>query len=110
MNYQPALLGSTSHNGEYHFMGVNVIPHVFIGRIIGPFLKRKVLGEQPFAKNSFTDKSYIFPDNLRLIVRNENGVLGNRPLPITSLTQGKLRGSTFRFWFFCRLKDSKEGR
>jgi hypothetical protein len=71
MNYWPALLGS----GEYHFMGVNVMPRAFIGRIISPFLKRKVLGEQPIAKNSFTDKSHIFPDNLRLIARKRETAL-----------------------------------
>jgi len=45
-------------------MGVNKIKRVFIGRIIGPLLKKKVLGEKPFGKNSPTDKSYIFPDNV----------------------------------------------
>lgn len=42
-------------------MGKNLIPRVFIGRIIAPFLKSTVLGEQPFRKNSPTDKSYLFP-------------------------------------------------
>lgn len=45
-------------------MGKNVIKRVFIGRIIGTLLKKKVLGEKPFGKNSPTDKSYIFPANL----------------------------------------------
>ena len=47
-------------------MGMNKIPRVFIGRIIGPLLKPRVLGEKIFARNSPTDKSYIFPDNLEL--------------------------------------------
>lgn len=41
-------------------MGLNVIDRVFIGRIIGPLMKPSVLGKKPFAKNSPTDKSYIF--------------------------------------------------
>jgi len=44
-------------------MGMNFIKRLFIGRIIGSFLKPKVLGPKPFGKNSPTDKSYIFPDN-----------------------------------------------
>jgi hypothetical protein len=45
-------------------MGQNFIKRLFIGRIIGTLLKPRVLGEKPFGKNSPTDKSYIFPDNL----------------------------------------------
>lgn len=45
-------------------MGLNKIPRVFIGRLIAPFMKKKVLGEKPFGKNSPTDKSYIFPGDL----------------------------------------------
>lgn len=41
-------------------MGMNFIKRVFIGRIIGPIMKPKVLGEKPFGKNSPTDKTYIF--------------------------------------------------
>ncbi len=41
-------------------MGMNYIKRLFIGRIIGSFLKPKVLGAKPFGKNSPTDKSYIF--------------------------------------------------
>ena len=44
-------------------MGMNFIKRLFIGRIIGSFLKPSVLGPKPFGKNSPTDKSYIFPDN-----------------------------------------------
>jgi hypothetical protein len=44
-------------------MGVNVINPLFIGRIIGSFLKSKILGEKPFGKNSPTDKTYIFKDD-----------------------------------------------
>ena len=46
-------------------MGMNVIKRVFIGRIIGPLLKPRVLGEKIFARNSPTDKSYVFPDDLK---------------------------------------------
>jgi len=45
-------------------MGMNKIKRVFIGRIIGPLLKPRVLSEKIFARNSPTDKSYVFPDNL----------------------------------------------
>jgi hypothetical protein len=41
-------------------MGVNKIPRVFIGRIIGTLMKGRVLSEKPFGRNSPTDKSYIF--------------------------------------------------
>lgn len=41
-------------------MGKNFVKGVFIGRIISPFIKSRVLGENPFPKNSPTDKSYIF--------------------------------------------------
>lgn len=44
--------------------GLHSMPRAFIGRIIAPFIKKSVLGEKPFGKNSPTDKSYIFPDNL----------------------------------------------
>ncbi len=47
-------------------MGKNVIKRVFIGRIIGPLLRKKVLGEKPFGKNSPTDRSYIFTGPLNL--------------------------------------------
>lgn len=46
-------------------MGKHSIKRVFIGRIIGPLLKKKVLGEKPFGKSSPTDKSYIFPADLK---------------------------------------------
>ena len=46
-------------------MGKNIIKPLFIGRIIGSFLKRRVLSEKPFGKNSPTDKSYIFKDELK---------------------------------------------
>ena len=43
-------------------MGGNNIPRLFIGRILGSLLKRTVLSEKPFSKNSPTDKSYVFKD------------------------------------------------
>src|SRR6188474_1768950 len=44
-------------------MGQNFMKPLFIGKIIGVFMKSKVIGEKPFGKNSPTDKSYIFPVN-----------------------------------------------
>jgi hypothetical protein len=44
-------------------MGRHFPKKMFIGRIIGLFLKSKILNEKPFAKNTPTDKSYIFQDN-----------------------------------------------
>ena len=44
--------------------GKHNMSRAFIGRIIGPIIKKQVLGDKPFRKNSPTDKSYIFPDNL----------------------------------------------
>lgn len=42
--------------------GKKIIPPVFIvGRMIGALMKPGVLKENPFGKNSPTDKSYIFP-------------------------------------------------
>ena len=38
-------------------MGKNFIKRVFIGRIIGTLMKRSVLSDKPFGKNSPTDKS-----------------------------------------------------
>jgi hypothetical protein len=46
-------------------MGLNFIKRLFIGRIISPFVKPMVLGEKPFGKNSPTDKSYVFKDDLK---------------------------------------------
>src|SRR5687767_3480754 len=45
-------------------MGQRVIKRLFIGRIIGSLIKRSVLTEKPFKKNSPTDKTYIFPADL----------------------------------------------
>jgi len=44
-------------------MGQNFMKRLFIGRIIGTLMKSKVVGANPFGKNSPTDKSYIFPDD-----------------------------------------------
>jgi hypothetical protein len=44
-------------------MGINVIPRVFIGRIIGPLMRSGVLSDKPFGKNSPTDKSYVLKGN-----------------------------------------------
>jgi hypothetical protein len=46
-------------------MGHNVIKPVgFIGRFIGSLLRPRTLGPKPFGKNSPTDNSYKFPDNV----------------------------------------------
>ena len=44
--------------------GEKKLKRIFAGYIIGSLIKKKVLDEKPFRKNSPTDKSYIFPDNL----------------------------------------------
>ncbi len=46
-------------------IGLNFIKRIFIGRIMGPLVKSKVLGEKPFSKNSPTDRSYIFTNNCK---------------------------------------------
>ncbi len=43
-------------------LGQNAPGRIFIGRIIGPLVKRRFLSEIPFDKNSPTDKSYIISD------------------------------------------------
>jgi hypothetical protein len=45
-------------------MGHNIVKGPFIGKIIGAMLKPGALSEKPFGKNSPTDKSYIFPQNV----------------------------------------------
>lgn len=45
--------------------GVHCVKRVgIVGRAIGAMLKRKAVNEHPFGKNSPTDKSYIFPENV----------------------------------------------
>lgn len=41
-------------------MGRNFPKRMFIGRLIGGFMKKKFLNEQPMTKNSPTDKNYVF--------------------------------------------------
>ncbi|WP_407556914.1 DUF1569 domain-containing protein [Winogradskyella sp. 4-2091] len=43
-------------------MGLNFPDRIFIGRLIGGFMKRRFLNEQPLTKNSPTDHSYVFTD------------------------------------------------
>ena len=45
-------------------IGLKVIPRIMIGRVIGTLIKSKAYNEKQFGKNSPTDKSYIFPENL----------------------------------------------
>jgi hypothetical protein len=44
-------------------MGLNFPKRMFIGRLIGGFMKSKVLNEKPMDKNSPTDKYYVFTDS-----------------------------------------------
>lgn len=44
-------------------MGRNFPQRVFIGRILGPFLKAGIVSEKPMPKNAPTDKSYIVTDD-----------------------------------------------
>lgn len=44
-------------------MGLNLPKRLFIGRILGPFVKPNYLSEKPLGKNAPTDKFYIFTDN-----------------------------------------------
>jgi hypothetical protein len=43
-------------------LGLNFPKRLFIGRLIGGFLKSKVLNEEPMDKNSPTDKTYVFTE------------------------------------------------
>ena len=43
-------------------MGLNFPKRMFIGKIIGGFLKKKYLNDKPMDKNSPTDKNYVFTD------------------------------------------------
>jgi hypothetical protein len=56
-------------------MGKHFIKRIFIGRIIGTLMKRKVLNEKPFGKNSPTDKTYIFTDKDKLDFEKEKSKL-----------------------------------
>jgi len=45
--------------------GIHEIKRVsFVPRLIGSMLKGKAVSEKPFGKNSPTDKSYLFPENV----------------------------------------------
>lgn len=43
-------------------MGQKSPPRIFIGRLLGPFLKSGFLSEKPFKKNTPTDKSFLVID------------------------------------------------
>jgi len=43
-------------------MGRNFPKRMFVGRIIGGFMKQTFLNDKPMTKNSPTDKNYIFTD------------------------------------------------
>jgi Protein of unknown function (DUF1569) len=43
-------------------IGLNSPKRLFIGRIIGPFVKPNYVSEKQLAKNSPTDKNYVFTD------------------------------------------------
>jgi hypothetical protein len=42
--------------------GDRVLPHRLVGKIFSPFVKRSLLGEKPFPKNSPTDPTFIVSD------------------------------------------------
>ncbi|MBS1756940.1 MAG: DUF1569 domain-containing protein [Bacteroidetes bacterium] len=44
-------------------LGLNSPKRLFIGRILGPFVKANYLSEKPLSKNAPTDKFYIYTDN-----------------------------------------------
>jgi hypothetical protein len=44
-------------------LGLNTPKRLFIGRVLGPFVKPNYLSEKPLGKNAPTDKFYIFTDN-----------------------------------------------
>lgn len=44
-------------------LGVNSPKRLFIGRILGPFVKPNYLSKKPLGKNAPTDKFYILTDN-----------------------------------------------
>jgi hypothetical protein len=56
-------------------MGLNEFKQLFIGKIIAPFMRKKVLGEKHFGKNSPTDKSYLFPADLEFEVEKSKLIL-----------------------------------
>lgn len=73
-------------------MGKNTIKQVFLGKIIGPLMKKSVIGHKPFSRNSPTDKTYIFKGVLdfneeRLKLKNtvqefyNNGIAGCTKFP-----------------------------
>lgn len=37
-------------------------PRLFIGKILGPLVKKRTLGDNPFPKNSPTDKSFVIAE------------------------------------------------
>ena len=39
-----------------------VLPRMFIGRILGPFVRSQFTNEKPFSKNGPTDKSFVIAD------------------------------------------------
>jgi hypothetical protein len=45
-------------------IGRHNVPRVFAGYVIGSLIKKVVLNEKPFRKNSPTDKSYIMPETV----------------------------------------------
>jgi hypothetical protein len=52
-------------------MGKKVFKWTLIGRILGTLMKRRILGEKQFDRNSPTDKSYIFPGNVGFAAEKE---------------------------------------
>ena len=47
-------------------VGTQKLPRTFIGRVIGPLVKKKVLGPEPMRRNSPTDKRFVVADDRNL--------------------------------------------
>ncbi len=44
--------------------GIVIYKQIFMGKLLSRFIKKAVLSEKPFSKNSPTDKTYIFPPDV----------------------------------------------
>ena len=47
-------------------VGSRRLPRTFIGRVIGPLVKKKVLGPEPMRRNAPTDKRFVVADDRNL--------------------------------------------
>lgn len=60
------------HKSMETAMGDNTIPRLFIGRILGPFVRNSAISAKPFPKNSPTDKSYVFTNEKDFVSEKTN--------------------------------------